>query len=115
MISYHDLRFDLFFLFKHIKYAKKAVPSQDIYNEKLARTQKLFNKDSIVLEFGCGTGTTSLIHSSYVKEIVAYDYSQGMIDIANQKKREQLVHNVTFEVSSVEDIEFQSESLKFKN
>ena len=57
------------------KYAKKAVPSQEIYEEKLSRTQKLFHKDSIVMEFGCGTGTTSLIHSPHVKEIVAYDYS----------------------------------------
>lgn len=93
-----------------IKYAKKDVPSQDIYEEKLARTQKLFTKDSIVMEFGCGTGTTSLIHSPYVGEIIAYDYSPGMIDIANQKKNEKQIDNVTFEVKSVEDIPFQTES-----
>jgi len=92
------------------KYAKKAVPSQDIYQEKLKRTQKLFNKDSIIMEFGCGTGTTSLIHSPFVKEIVAYDYSPGMIKIANQKKEAQQKNNVTFEVKSVEDIPFHSET-----
>ena len=69
-----------------LKYAKKAVPSEDIYQEKLKRTQKLFNKDSNVMEFGCGTGTTSLIHAHHVKEITAYDYSPGMIEIANNKK-----------------------------
>ncbi|EQC47536.1 class I SAM-dependent methyltransferase [Bacteriovorax sp. Seq25_V] len=90
------------------KYAKKAVPSQDIYEEKLSRTQKLFNKDSIVMEFGCGTGTTALIHSPFVKEIVAYDYSAGMIDIANQKKNEKQLSNVTFEVKAVEDIPFHT-------
>ena len=93
-----------------IKYSKKSVPSQDIYKEKLVRTQKLFNQESVVMEFGCGTGTTSLIHSSYVKNIVAYDYSRGMINIANQKKREQNVNNVSFEVRSVEDIPFQTEA-----
>lgn len=91
------------------KYSKKAVPSQDVYEEKLARTQKLFNKNSIVMEFGCGTGTTSLIHSSYVKKIFAYDYSTSMIEIANQKKEKQEVNNVTFEVKSVEDISFDAE------
>lgn len=93
-----------------LKYAKKAVPSQDIYMEKLKRTQKLFNKDSIIMEFGCGTGTTSLHHAPFVKEIIAYDYSQGMIDIANKKKRDQKVTNVTFEVKAVEDISFHNET-----
>ena len=89
-----------------VKYAKKAVPSQDIYEEKLSRTQKLFDKDSVVMEFGCGTGTTSLIHSPYVKEIIAYDYSSGMIAIANQKKHEKQISNVNFEVQSLEEIPF---------
>lgn len=93
-----------------IKYAKKAVPSEDIYQEKLSRTQKLFSRDSIVMEFGCGTGTTALIHGSYVKEIVAYDYSPGMIDIANQKESEQKIGNVTFEVKAVEDIPFHRDT-----
>ncbi|NRA68901.1 MAG: class I SAM-dependent methyltransferase [Pseudobacteriovorax sp.] len=92
------------------KYSKKAVPSEYIYQEKLRRTQKLFRKDSIVMEFGCGTGTTSLIHSPYVKKILAYDYSPGMIAIANRKKSEQQVSNVTFEVNSVEDVTFHSEA-----
>lgn len=93
-----------------LKYSKKAVPSEDIYQEKLKRTQKLFSKDSVVMEFGCGTGTTSLIHSPFVKEIVAYDYSPGMIEIANQKKADQQVSNVNFEVKAVEDIPFQAET-----
>jgi ubiquinone/menaquinone biosynthesis C-methylase UbiE len=93
-----------------IKYAKKAVPSEDIYQEKLKRTQKLFNKDSIIMEFGCGTGTTSLLHSPFVKEVIAYDYSPGMIDIANEKKNDQQITNVTFEVNAVEDIPFHNET-----
>jgi len=93
-----------------VKYAKKAVPSEDIYQEKLKRTQKLFKKDSIIMEFGCGTGTTSLLHSPYVKEVIAYDYSSGMIDIANKKKNEQQITNVTFEVKTVEDIPFHNET-----
>ncbi|MBK24613.1 MAG: SAM-dependent methyltransferase [Halobacteriovorax sp.] len=90
------------------KYANKAVPSQDIYEEKLARTQRLFDSDSIVMEFGCGTGTTSLIHGPHVKEIIAYDYSPKMIEIANQKKHEKQIENVTFEVKSVEEIPFHT-------
>lgn len=93
-----------------IKYAKKAVPSQEVYEEKLKRTQKLMNKDSIIMEFGCGTGTTSLIHSPLVKEIIAYDYSPEMIKIANQKRNEQSINNVSFEVKAVEEIPFHHET-----
>lgn len=93
-----------------LKYAKKAVPSEDIYQEKLKRTQKLFNKDNILMEFGCGTGTTSLIHAPHAKEIIAYDYSSGMIEIANKKKEDQGITNVTFEVKAVEEIPFHSET-----
>lgn len=93
-----------------MKYAKKAVPSEEIYQEKLKRTQKLFNPDSIVMEFGCGTGTTSLIHSPHVKEIVAYDYSPGMIEIANKKKLDQKIENLSFEVKSVEEIPFHKDT-----
>ena len=93
-----------------VKYAKKAVPSEDIYQEKLKRTQKLFDKDSTIMEFGCGTGTTSLLHSPLVKEVIAYDYSPGMIDIANKKKNDQQVTNIAFEVKAVEDIPFHNEA-----
>lgn len=88
------------------KYAKKAVPNEDIYKEKLRRTQKLFKKDSKVLEFGCGTGTTSLIHAPYVAEITATDYSKAMIQIANEKKWDKSVENVNFKVASVEENDF---------
>ena len=62
------------------------------------------------MEFGCGTGTTSLIHSPQVKKIVASDYSPEMIRIANDKKKERQVDNVIFEVKSVEETPFHSES-----
>ncbi len=93
-----------------LKYANKAVPSESIYQEKLKRTQKLFTKDSIVMELGCGTGTTALIHSPYVKNIIGYDYSCEMIKIANQKKSEKKISNVIFETKSVEDISFNTEA-----
>ena len=42
-----------------------------------------------------------------MKEIVAYDYSEGMIEHRKSEKRDQRVNNVTFEVSSVEDMNFK--------
>ena len=91
------------------KYAKKAVPSEEIYKEKLKRTQKLFSPESSVMEFGCGTGTTALIHADKVKSIVAYDYSPEMIRIAIEKKEKQQANNVEFLVKAVDEIPFGNE------
>ena len=38
-----------------------------------------------VLEFGCGTGGTAIIHAPYVKHIRAIDISGNMIAIAKGK------------------------------
>ncbi len=92
-----------------IKYSKRPVPSEEIYQEKLKRTQKFFTPDSVVMEFGCGTGTTSLIHAPFVKQIEAYDYSPEMIRIADEKKALQKIENVSFKVKNMDQIEFTPE------
>jgi cyclopropane fatty-acyl-phospholipid synthase-like methyltransferase len=47
------------------KYAAAPVPSEEIYQKKLAVTRKYLRPDMEVLEFGCGTGTTALAHAAY--------------------------------------------------
>ncbi len=89
------------------KYSLKPVPSQEIYEKKLQKTQAYFNKDSVVMEFACGTGTTSLLHAPFVKNIDAYDFSPEMIKIANEKKAEKSVTNVNFDTKSVDEIDFK--------
>ena len=93
-----------------LKYSKKTVPSEDIYQEKLKRTQKLFNSESIIMELGCGTGTTSITHAPFTKRIIAYDYSSEMIKIANKKKQVQSITNVDFVVKAIEEIPFNENS-----
>merc|ERR1712232_1395391 len=67
-------------------------------------------KDMEVLEYGCGTGETSLIHAPFVKHIVATDISGGMIEIANQKKEEAQIKNVDFQQASIDQLELVKES-----
>ena len=88
------------------KYSKRPVPSQEIYEEKLKRTQALFTPESEVLEVGCGTGTTSLIHAPLVKHIIATDFSTSMIQIAKDKARDKKIENVTFKVESIEEMDY---------
>ena len=93
------------------KYARKAVPSEEVYQQKLAISRKYLTSDTALLEFGCGTGTTALKHATDVHRITAYDLSPAMIQIAKDKQQQQEnADNVEFRVSAVEDIDFGHEA-----
>ncbi len=54
-------------------------------------------KDSdVVLDYGCGTGTTSIALAGYVKEIQAIDISDKMIKLSKEKANAASIKNVSF-------------------
>jgi SAM-dependent methyltransferase len=67
------------------KYALRPVAGQEAYEKKLEITRSYFPRDSEVLEMGCGTGSTALVHAPYVRHILATDISPAMINIARGK------------------------------
>ncbi|MFT4816349.1 MAG: ubiquinone/menaquinone biosynthesis C-methylase UbiE [Pseudohongiellaceae bacterium] len=85
------------------KYAKSPVGDQEVYKEKLETTQRYFDTDSQVFEFGCGTGTTAIHHAPFVQKIVATDISSNMLEIARRKALEANITNVEFQCSTLED------------
>lgn len=92
------------------RYAKSPVRDEETSRKKLAITQGYFRPDWSVLEFGCGTGSTALIHAPYVKEILATDISGRMLDIAAQKARDAGVENVYFQQGTLESLVLQAEN-----
>ncbi|WP_299949696.1 class I SAM-dependent methyltransferase, partial [uncultured Ruegeria sp.] len=82
-------------------YARRPVQNQAAYEYKLNTTSRHLSPQDRVLEFGCGTGTTALIHAPKVAHIDAIDYSSEMISIAQEKAKVQGIKNVNFEVSAV--------------
>lgn len=92
------------------RYAKSPVRDEAVYQEKLAITREYFSSDSSVLEFGCGTGSTAIVHAPYVKQIIATDISQKMLDIAGQKARDAGVENIHFQQGTLDDLSFEKES-----
>ncbi|MEO0405774.1 MAG: class I SAM-dependent methyltransferase, partial [Cyanobacteria bacterium P01_A01_bin.135] len=67
--------------------------------------------DMEVLEIGCGTGSTAILHAPYVKHIRAIDFSANMIAIARGKAEAEHIHNVTFEQATIEDLNIPNQSL----
>lgn len=96
---------------RHAKgYAKRPVSDQASYETKLKVTQDYLSPEMEVLEFGCGTGTTSLIHAPFVKHIRATDISEKMLQIARDKAASEGIDNVQFEQASVESFEAPEDS-----
>lgn len=87
-------------------YAAKPVADQAAYETKLAMTRDLFTPQSEVIEFGCGTGTTALIHAPHVRHILATDLSENMIAIARRKAREQGCENVDFDIADIDTFSY---------
>lgn len=92
------------------RYAKKAVPNEEIYQRKVKITQEYLSFGDAVLEFGCGTGSTAIMHASKVERVDATDISPAMIEIAKERASTANVSNVSFEVGALEDFNFKPDS-----
>lgn len=84
-------------------YAKSKISDEASYQTKLDVTQRYLKPEMEVLEFGCGTGSTALVHAPFVKRIVGLDISDKMLAFAQAKTQEAGLDNLSFEVSTLED------------
>ena len=92
------------------KYSGQAIADEASYAKKLEVTQTYFRPDSDVMEFGCGTGSTAMVHAPHVRHILATDGSAKMITIAKGKAAAQHIENITFECTTITALELPRES-----
>lgn len=85
-------------------YAGRPIEDPAAYEEKLLRTQALFKPNHQVLEYGCGTGSTALVHAPHVARMVAADSSTKMIEIAEGKAMAAGLHNLTFRRAALAEL-----------
>ncbi len=93
------------------RYSKQPIADEAAYQKKLEVTREYFQPDMEVLEFGCGTGSTAIIHAPYVKHIRAIDFSSKMLEIARSKAEAEHIDNITFEQSTIEEIDVPDRTL----
>lgn len=93
------------------RYAKQPVADEASYQKKLEVTQGYLKPEMEVLEFGCGTGSTAIIHAPHVKHIRAIDVSDKMLDIARGKAEAEHIENITFEQNTIETLDIPAETL----
>jgi len=93
------------------KYSQQPIADEAAYQKKLAVTRDYLRPDMEVLEMGCGTGSTAILHAPFVKHIRAIDFSANMIAIAQGKAEAEPIENVTFEQATLEDLDIPDQSL----
>jgi ubiquinone/menaquinone biosynthesis C-methylase UbiE len=85
-------------------YAAKPVKDVAAFDRKKAITREHVQPTSSVVEIGCGTGSLALEMARHAGHIHAIDVSAEMIRIADRKKTEQAVTNVTFHTGTLEAV-----------
>ncbi len=93
------------------RYAKSPISDDASYQKKLAETQSFFTSDMEILEFGCGTGSTSIHHAPHVRHIEALDISANMLNIGREKAREKGVKNISFIHATLAEFNAEASSL----
>jgi len=84
------------------RYSKQPITDEAAYQKKLQITRTYFRPEMEILEFGCGTGSTAINHSSYVKHIQAIDISSKMLDIAQRKAALKKIKNIAFHRAAID-------------
>lgn len=86
------------------KYFNSPIEDEAAYRFKLAKTREYLSPDSRVIEFGCGTGMTALIHAPHVGEIIATDISEAMLELARERVKESGYEgqNLRFELADID-------------
>jgi arsenite methyltransferase len=83
-------------------YAAQPIKNVAAFDRKKAITREHLSPHATVLEIGCGTGSLALEMSRHAGHIHAIDLAPEMIRIAERKKADQAVTNVTFHTGTLE-------------
>ena len=91
-------------------YDKTEERFEYIHTKSREYTKKHLKESNVVLDYGCGTGTTSCEFANLVKEIHAIDISPKMIEIAKEKAIISNIENVNFVQTDIFDNLYEKES-----
>ncbi|WP_421857640.1 class I SAM-dependent methyltransferase [Oricola sp.] len=90
------------------KYAAQPIADAAAYEKTLQRTRAWLKPEDTVLELGCGTGSTAILHAPHVHHITGSDISPEMITIANEKLDTGGPANADFIAATPDDTRFQA-------
>ncbi|MGH6979590.1 MAG: class I SAM-dependent methyltransferase, partial [Stellaceae bacterium] len=93
-------------------YVNSATHSQGEDLKQLAALLK-GRGDARVLDLGCGGGHAAFAVAEHVKEVVAYDLSQEMVEAVAAEAKRRGLSNVTIRQGAVETLPFKDSEFDF--
>lgn len=93
------------------RYSKQPIADEAAYQKKLQTTREYFRADMDVLEFGCGTASTAMLHAPYVRHIQGIDISPKMVGIAQSKVDAENIRNISLQCADINYYEVRDQSL----
>jgi len=91
-------------------YDKAEARFEYIHRRSRENTKKYLKENSIVLDYGCGTGTASCEFAGQVKAIHAIDISSKMIEISKEKANISCIENISFVQTDIFNKRYAKES-----
>lgn len=95
--------------FDKVASKSKPEPNQSAF-EIIKSSYEVLEKENIILDFGCGSGTITNKISTKVKSIEAIDISAGMLEIAKRQAEEKFITNINYIQTSIFDPRFKKET-----
>lgn len=91
-------------------YDKSEERFETIHRKSRENARRHLKVGDIVLDYGCGTGTTACELSNQVKQIQAIDISSRMIELAKEKSEAANIENVSFAQGDIFDDGYEGET-----
>ncbi len=91
-------------------YDKTEERFEAIHRRSRENARNHVTETDVVLDYGCGTGTTACDLAGRVKSIHGIDISERMIELATEKARQDGLENTTFAKADIFDEGFDKES-----
>jgi len=91
-------------------YDKTEERFETIHRKSRENARRHLKGSDIILDYGCGTGTTACELSNEVKQVQAIDISSKMIELAKGKAEAANIQNVTFAQGDIFDDGYEGES-----
>ena len=85
------------------RYSRQPIRDMDAYTYTLDRTRSYLSREDRALELGCGTGGTARLLAPSLSHITATDISPKMIQIAQQRAKEDGITNASFATADLQN------------
>ena len=86
-------------------YSTSAVHAQGVDLVEMVKAAHLTRQEK-VLDAGCGTGHTALNFAPHVAQVIAVDFTAGMLEQGRKLADERNLHNIDFQLGDVEKLNF---------